>query len=210
VNATNVASAGIDVSYGSIAPATEDRLRLAIVISCDPNREHRVQEKVALGPRRGQRYTQLIGCIENSIRKSHLERKAYRSRRGRNIKLRWPSIRGEGKDGKSCAPKTRKGNVFASWISSQLSRLATPLVIDRWSRFRMAEPPLLDIRFNGNQKIDSIPFFSHVLFCFVVRFITFSSIFDSILLPLTFLAVLIGIAPFSSPPVPQALPRHKP
>ena len=45
VDATNVASAGIDVSYGSIAPATEDRLRLAIVISCDPNKEHRVQEK---------------------------------------------------------------------------------------------------------------------------------------------------------------------
>ena len=53
VDATNVASAGIDVSYGSIAPATEDCLRLAIVISCDTNKERRVQEKVALGPRRG-------------------------------------------------------------------------------------------------------------------------------------------------------------
>jgi hypothetical protein len=50
VDATNVASAGIDVSGGSIAPTTEDRLRLAIVINCDPNREHRMQEKVALEP----------------------------------------------------------------------------------------------------------------------------------------------------------------
>jgi hypothetical protein len=50
VDATNVASAGMDVSDGSIAPTTEDRLRLAIVINCDPNREYRVQEKVALEP----------------------------------------------------------------------------------------------------------------------------------------------------------------
>jgi hypothetical protein len=50
VDATNVASAGMDVSDGSIAPTTEDRLRLAVVINCDPNREYRVQEKVALEP----------------------------------------------------------------------------------------------------------------------------------------------------------------
>jgi hypothetical protein len=50
VDATSVASAGIDVSDGSIAPATEDRLHLAIVINSDPNREYRTQEKVALGP----------------------------------------------------------------------------------------------------------------------------------------------------------------
>jgi hypothetical protein len=50
VDATNVASAGMDVSDGSIAPTTEDRLRLAIMINCDPNREYRVQEKVALEP----------------------------------------------------------------------------------------------------------------------------------------------------------------
>ena len=50
VDATSVASAGIDVSDGSIAPATEDRLHLAIVINSDPNREHHMQEKVALGP----------------------------------------------------------------------------------------------------------------------------------------------------------------
>jgi len=45
VDATNVASAGIDVSDGSVALATEDRFRLAIVINCDPNAEYRVQEK---------------------------------------------------------------------------------------------------------------------------------------------------------------------
>lgn len=50
VDATNVTSAGMDVSDGSIAPTTEDRLRLAIVINCDPNREYPVQEKVALEP----------------------------------------------------------------------------------------------------------------------------------------------------------------
>lgn len=53
VDTTNVASTGIDVSDGSIAPATEDRLRLTIVVNCDPNREYRMQEKVALGPRKG-------------------------------------------------------------------------------------------------------------------------------------------------------------
>jgi hypothetical protein len=50
VDSTNVASAGTDVSDGSIAPATEDRFRLVIVINCDPNAEHRVQEEVVLGP----------------------------------------------------------------------------------------------------------------------------------------------------------------
>jgi hypothetical protein len=45
VDATNVASAGADVSDGSIAPTTDDRFRLAIVINCDPNAEYRVQEK---------------------------------------------------------------------------------------------------------------------------------------------------------------------
>ena len=44
VDTTSVASAGTDVSYGSIALATEDHFRLAIVISCDPNAEYRVQK----------------------------------------------------------------------------------------------------------------------------------------------------------------------
>ena len=44
IDATNVVSAGTDVSDGSIALATEDRFRLAIVINCDPNAEYRVQK----------------------------------------------------------------------------------------------------------------------------------------------------------------------
>jgi hypothetical protein len=39
VDATNVASARTDVSDGSIALATEDRFRLAIVINCEPSAE---------------------------------------------------------------------------------------------------------------------------------------------------------------------------
>ena len=44
IDETNVASAGTYVSDGSIEPATEDRLRLAIVINCDRNAKYRGQE----------------------------------------------------------------------------------------------------------------------------------------------------------------------
>src|SRR5271170_7252374 len=50
VDATNVASAGTDVSDGSIALATEDHFHLAIVINCDSNAEYCVQEKSRWDP----------------------------------------------------------------------------------------------------------------------------------------------------------------
>jgi hypothetical protein len=45
LDAINAASAGTDIGDGSIAPATEDRLHLAIVIYYDSNEEYRLQEK---------------------------------------------------------------------------------------------------------------------------------------------------------------------
>lgn len=57
VDATNVASARTDVSDGSIALATEDRFRLAIVINCEPNAEYRVQEKSRGDPGKANNYS---------------------------------------------------------------------------------------------------------------------------------------------------------
>jgi hypothetical protein len=97
------------MSYGSIAPATEDCLRLAIVISCDPNKEHRVQEKVALGPRRGQRYTQLIGCIETVFENRIRNEKHIALREAETSNYEGPQYAGKEKMGKVAPPRRERG-----------------------------------------------------------------------------------------------------
>jgi hypothetical protein len=145
------------------------------VVNCDPNTEYRVQGEVALGSWNGQRYAQLIRYIENCIRELHLNPKSISSAsRAKHQTTRGPSIRGAPQyagpfntRGKKVAPKTRKVNVSAAWISKL--GLAKPLAIDRWSRFGCLGPPLFVSRSTYKKQIHSYP---SVMCSFILLFVS--------------------------------------
>jgi hypothetical protein len=140
----------------------------------------------------------LIRYIENSIRESHLEQKSISpASRTNHQTVRALNTRGQ-KDGtwgkKSCAQDAKSGRLCVMDFQVSCRGSQSPWRSTDGHVFGRLGPLFFDIR-SMVSETDSFLSLSHVPFYLVVHFNTFSSIFDSILSPLIFLAILIGVAP---------------